>query len=33
MDLIVVGSACPQDIPVINGAEKTPRDMTYVVEG
>jgi uncharacterized protein YcgI (DUF1989 family) len=33
MDLIVVGSACPQDVTVINGAEKRLRDMPYVVEG
>lgn len=33
MDLIVVISACPQDISIINGAEKIPRDVHYVVEG
>ena len=33
MDLIVVISACPQDISVINGPDKTPRDVHYVVEG
>ena len=32
MDLIAVISACPQDISVINGAEKTPRDVHYIVE-
>ena len=33
MDLVVVISACPQDISVINGADRTPRDVHYVVEG
>ena len=33
MDLIVVISACPQDISVINGPDKTPRDVHYVIEG
>jgi uncharacterized protein len=33
MDLVAVISACPQDISVINGAEKIPRDVHYVVEG
>lgn len=33
MDLIVVISACPQDISVINGPDKVPRDVHYVVEG
>jgi hypothetical protein len=28
-----VGSACSQDITVINGAEKMPRDVPYLVEG
>jgi uncharacterized protein YcgI (DUF1989 family) len=32
MDLIAVISACPQDISVINGIEKTPRDVHYIVE-
>ena len=32
MDLVVVMSACPQDITVINGADRTPRDVHYVVE-
>jgi uncharacterized protein YcgI (DUF1989 family) len=31
MDLIVVMSACPQDITTING-DKTPRDVHYAVE-
>ncbi len=33
MDLIIVISACPQDISVINGADRTPRDVHYAVEG
>lgn len=33
MDLIVVISACPQDMTVINGPDKTPRDAHYVIEG
>jgi uncharacterized protein YcgI (DUF1989 family) len=33
MDLIVVISACPQDISVINGADRTPRDVHFAVEG
>jgi uncharacterized protein YcgI (DUF1989 family) len=33
MDLIVVISACPQDLTVINGAHKTPRDVHFLVEG
>ena len=33
MDLVVVGSACPQDISVINGPDKIPRDVPFVVEG
>ncbi len=33
MDLIVVISACPQDISVINGADRTPRDVHFLVEG
>ena len=33
MDLIVVISACPQDLSVINGPDKVPRDVHYVVEG
>jgi len=32
MDLIIVISACPQDISVINGPDKTPRDVHYVIE-
>ena len=32
MDLIVVISACPQDMTVINGADRTPRDVHYVIE-
>lgn len=31
MDLLVVMSACPQDITTING-DKTPRDVHYVIE-
>jgi uncharacterized protein len=31
MDVIIVLSACPQDITTING-DKTPRDVHYVVE-
>ena len=33
MDLVVVFSACPQDMSPINGAQKTPRDAHYAVEG
>ena len=33
MDLIVVISACPQDITVINGADRTPRDVHFAIEG
>jgi len=33
MDLVVVFSACPQDMSPINGDAKTPRDAHYVVEG
>lgn len=33
MDLIVVISACPQDISMINGNDRTPRDVHYVIEG
>lgn len=33
MDLVVVFSACPQDLSPINGADKTPRDAHYVIEG
>jgi uncharacterized protein YcgI (DUF1989 family) len=33
MDLVVVISACPQDISVINGPEKTPRDVHYAIDG
>jgi len=33
MDLIAVISACPQDISVINGSDRMPRDVHYVVEG
>jgi uncharacterized protein YcgI (DUF1989 family) len=32
MNLIVAISACPQDISVINGADRTPRDVHYVIE-
>jgi hypothetical protein len=31
MDVVIVMSACPQDITTING-DKTPRDVHYVVE-
>lgn len=31
-DVIVVLSACPQDITPINGAEHRPRDITYLVQ-
>jgi uncharacterized protein len=33
MELIVVISACPQDISVINGPDRTPRDVHFAVEG
>jgi len=33
MDLVVVFSACPQDMSPINGAAKTPRDAHYAIEG
>jgi uncharacterized protein len=33
MDLVAVISACPQDITIINGTDRTPRDVHYVVEG
>jgi uncharacterized protein YcgI (DUF1989 family) len=33
MDLVVVISACPQDISVINGADRTPRDVHFAIEG
>ncbi|HUN47050.1 MAG TPA: urea carboxylase-associated family protein [Stellaceae bacterium] len=33
MDLVVVFSACPQDMSPINGAQKTPRDAHYAIEG
>ena len=33
MDLVVVMSACPQDMTIINGADRTPRDMHFAVEG
>jgi uncharacterized protein YcgI (DUF1989 family) len=33
MGLIVVISACPQDLTVINGPDKTPRDVHFAVEG
>ena len=33
MDVVVVISACPQDISVINGPEKTPRDVHYEIGG
>jgi uncharacterized protein YcgI (DUF1989 family) len=33
MDLIVVISACPQDMTVINGVDKTPRDVYFAIEG
>ncbi|TVQ37761.1 MAG: urea carboxylase-associated family protein [Geminicoccaceae bacterium] len=31
MDLILVFSACPQDVTVINGLDRPPRDAAYVV--
>jgi len=31
MDVIVVLSACPQDITPINGADHTPRDIAFAV--
>jgi uncharacterized protein len=31
MDLVVVFSACPQDITPINGASRTPRDVHYQI--
>jgi uncharacterized protein YcgI (DUF1989 family) len=33
MDLIVVISACPQDMTVINGVDKRPRDVYFAIEG
>jgi uncharacterized protein YcgI (DUF1989 family) len=33
MQLVVVISACPQDLTVINGPDKTPRDVHFAVEG
>ncbi len=33
MDLVVVFSACPQDMSPINGADETPRDAHYAIEG
>jgi uncharacterized protein YcgI (DUF1989 family) len=32
MDLVVVISACPQDMTVINGVDKTPRDVYFAIE-
>jgi len=31
MDLLLVLSACPQDITPINGEERTPRDVQLLV--
>lgn len=31
MDVIVVMSACPQDVTPINGTDCTPRDIQYAV--
>jgi uncharacterized protein len=33
MDLVVVMSACPQDTTIINGADRTPRDVHFAIEG
>jgi hypothetical protein len=33
IDLIAVISSCPQDISILNGAGKMPRDVHYAVEG
>jgi len=33
MDLVVVMSACPQDMTIINGADRTPRDVHFAIEG
>jgi uncharacterized protein YcgI (DUF1989 family) len=33
MDVIIVISACPQDLTVINGVDKTPRDVHFAIEG
>jgi uncharacterized protein YcgI (DUF1989 family) len=33
MDLVVVISACPQDMTVINGIDRTPRDVHFAIEG
>jgi hypothetical protein len=33
MDLVVVFSACPQDVTPINGAARTPRDVHYQIVG
>jgi uncharacterized protein YcgI (DUF1989 family) len=32
MDVVVVMSACPQDLTIINGADRTPRDVHFAVE-
>jgi uncharacterized protein YcgI (DUF1989 family) len=31
MDLVVVFSACPQDITPINGTSRTPQDVHYSI--
>ena len=31
MDVVVVLSACPQDVTIINGPDKTPREVQYAV--
>jgi uncharacterized protein len=33
MRLVVVISACPQDMTVINGVERMPRDVHFAIEG
>ena len=33
MDLLLVLSACPQDVTVINGADRTPRDVGVEIVG
>jgi uncharacterized protein len=33
MDLVIVFSACPQDIVPINGADCTPKDVQFEVIG
>jgi uncharacterized protein YcgI (DUF1989 family) len=32
MDLVLVISACPQDMTVINGLDRMPRDVHFAIE-